>query len=150
VNDQDVMLRKTGQTVPADPSPPSWSAFFWWLGAAVLSTCVALLTLASTVTLTSGMLHSCAQYRENLVETLSADGYMAALITERFSCQAVFDFMDYLQPIRERHSANFINTGVALHFAVFAMWFAAVASVAATLASFFEAMRARHCCCANR
>jgi drug/metabolite transporter (DMT)-like permease len=142
---QQVELMQPKQVLVVE-RPPSTASLLWWLAAAVLSAVLALLTLAAALTMTVGVAQACQQYRENLIESLAADGYLASLLTERLSCQAVFDFMDFLQPIKERHSANFINSGVALHFAIFALWIGAVAWVAAALASVFEALRARSCC----
>jgi len=145
VNAQDAVPQLTGHVAVVEK--PSTAALLRWLAAALLAGLLALLMLTAALTLTAGVVIACEQYRENLIESLAADGYLAALLTGRLSCQAVFDFMDFLQPIKERHSANFINTGVALHFAIFALWFATIACVAATLSSVFEAFRARRCCC---
>ncbi|CAB3378150.1 Hypothetical predicted protein [Cloeon dipterum] len=129
----------------------SWTSVASWLSAFLLVLLVGALSLTAAVTITVGSVQTCEQYRENLIETLSADGYMAALIKDRLSCQAVFDFMDYLLPIKERNSANFINTGVALQLGIVAIWFSAVAFTAAASLCFIQATRrTRHRCCSRR
>ncbi|XP_059481889.1 uncharacterized protein LOC132200441 [Neocloeon triangulifer] len=129
---------------------PSVVRIVTWLTVFFVVMVVGALSLASAVTITIGTVQSCQQYRENLIETLSADGYMAALIKDRLSCQAVFDFMDYLLPIKERYSANFINTGVALQMAIVAIWFSAVTFIMGAVICFIEALRGSRICCSRR
>jgi hypothetical protein len=108
------------------------------------------MAIAAVVLLTDGSMKACYEYRRNIIETISADGNMAALIKDRLFCNSIFDFMDYLQPTKYRHSSNFINTGAALYVAMFSMWFAAIGWVFACVTCVYEAFRYRKCCGATR
>ncbi|KAF4533542.1 hypothetical protein B566_EDAN001027 [Ephemera danica] len=122
----------------------------WWLTESITLLFESIMALVAAVLLTDGAMKACDQYRQNIIETIHADGNMAALINDRLFCNAIFDFMDYLQPIKYRSSTNFINTGAALYVAMFSMWFAAIGWVFTCVTCAYEAFRYRKCCGAAR
>lgn len=126
---------------------PSTYATVTWLFCAFILLLTALMCLTSAILLTDGAMKACGEYRQNIVETIHADSNMAVLIKDRLFCNAVFDFMDYLQPIKYRFSANFINSGAAIYVALFTMWFAALGWVSSTIICMYEAFRFFGCCC---
>jgi hypothetical protein len=97
---------------------------------------IGILLIINAVTLTYGYYKTCGEYRRNLSTDSQITGQMAAVINGRLSCGAIFDFMDYLEPVtrpfqrkeyvdynrpheeRDYERGPFINTGVSLQAAV--------------------------------
>ncbi|XP_067009158.2 uncharacterized protein [Anabrus simplex] len=133
---------------------PAWAgsdpACTCWIALAILAAAVACLLVVNAAILTHGFFETCDEYSRTLVKYLVATGQTAAVIYGRLSCGAIYDFMDYLEPVtrpfrelegvdygprterRDFYRGDFINTGVALQLAMaftwinFIIWFAAI------------------------
>lgn len=68
-----------------------------------------------------GFLSTCNQYRLTLQRILSLSGTALPVIHSRLNCQAIFDFMDYVQPDSLYATRDgFINTGLDLTLGIIA------------------------------
>lgn len=71
-----------------------------------------------------GYLSTCKQYRLTLAQILQAHGTVLPVIHGRLSCNAIFDFMDYIQPdTGNAYREGFINTGLDLTIGIIASFF---------------------------
>lgn len=86
------------------------------------------------------------------MQEFHATGDQATAIHFRLACQAIFDFMDYLQKdLPNSRRGDIINTGVSLHLAMIASWFAVILWAAVTAYTAKRAYKERGVltCCGN-
>lgn len=68
------------------------------------------------------------------------------------SCQAIFDFMDYIQKdAPNSRRGDFINTGIALQLALITSWFAVILWIVVSVYTAIRAYKEREVltCCGN-
>ncbi|KOB74390.1 Uncharacterized protein OBRU01_06596 [Operophtera brumata] len=83
---------------------------------------------------------------------LRATGDHATAIHFRLACQAIYDFMDYLQKdAPNSRRGDFINTGVALQLAIISSYLAVALWATVAVRTALRAYRERHVltCCGN-
>lgn len=109
----------------------------FWIIACIMTGILTLYMLIHFSIFADGYLYTCKQYRNQLKKLLHISGTAVEVIDVRLSCNAIYDFMDYLQLatgdiIRD----NFINTAggliaglVGSFFAFFSLLSAAVINV---------------------
>ncbi|KAJ9597363.1 hypothetical protein L9F63_011752 [Diploptera punctata] len=108
----------------------------WLIALIVIACCVSALLAVSTVTLIDGYYTTCREYRHHMTKWEVVNGQMASVINGRLQCGAIFDFMDYMEPIRrpffrkdyinynypheekDYERGGFINTGLSLQIAI--------------------------------
>jgi len=111
-----------------------------WTGLVILSCAIGILLIINAGILTYGYYSTCGEYRQGLSRNSHVTGQMAAAIDSRLSCGAIFDFMDYLEPLtrpfqrkeyinynrpheeKDFQRGPFINTGLSLQIAISAAW----------------------------
>lgn len=69
-----------------------------WMPFVFLAILVSCLSLSHAIIITDGFSKTCEHYRSMLIQILESTGREAEVIRNRLSCEAIFDFMDYLQP----------------------------------------------------
>ncbi|XP_021922183.1 uncharacterized protein LOC110831000 isoform X2 [Zootermopsis nevadensis] len=107
-----------------------------WTGLVILACCISILLIINAGILIYGYYKTCGEYRTSLSKDSQITGQMAAAINGRLSCGAIFDFMDYLEPVtrpfqrkeyvnynrpheeKDFERGPFINTGLSLQTAV--------------------------------
>ncbi|XP_018311202.1 uncharacterized protein [Mycetomoellerius zeteki] len=124
-----------------------------WMPIGFLAALVCCLSLAHAVVITDGYYKTCEQYRRNLIQLLGSRGREILAIHNRLSCGAIFDFMDYVEPDKNNWSRTEMNTGIALHLAIYTSWFNFVAWMVACSINFIMARKRQRklgekfCCC---
>ena len=116
----------------------------WWIIFLVLACSVCVLLIALAVTLTDGYFSTCKEYRHRMAK-YEINGQMASAVANRLNCDAILDFMDYVEPFRRpffrKDYVNYnrpheetdyergspINTGVSLQIAITSAWINCVA-----------------------
>lgn len=97
----------------------------FWL---IISGCTiffAAYSLAVFIIYIDGYFTSCKSYRMTLEKILGLHGTVIPVVHDRLSCNAIFDFMDYVQPDSGRgYREGYINTGLDLTIGVVASFFA--------------------------
>lgn len=111
-----------------------------WTGLVILSCAIGILLIVNAGILTYGYYSTCGEYRQGLSRNSHITGQMAAAIDARLSCGAIFDFMDYLEPVtrpfqrkeyinynrpheeKDFQRGPFINTGLSLQIAISSAW----------------------------
>lgn len=87
----------------------------FWIVVAGFTSFFTLYTVIHFSIFTDGFLHTCRQFRVSLERILGISGTAVAVVHNRLSCQAIFDFMDYVQPDSiNTYRDGFINTGLDL------------------------------------
>ncbi|CAH2068955.1 unnamed protein product, partial [Iphiclides podalirius] len=102
------------------------AVIYCWIPTSCIAAIFGIYTLIHAAIITDGYLKTCFQYRGNLVTKMQAAGDQATAIHFRLTCQAIFDFMDYIQkgaPNSQR--GDYINTGVVLQLAIITSWISA-------------------------
>ncbi|KAJ0181343.1 hypothetical protein K1T71_003428 [Dendrolimus kikuchii] len=100
---------------------------YCWIPTSCIAGIFFLYNLVHAAITTDGFLRTCNQYKGHLVQKLPASGNHASVIHFRLTCQAVFDFMDYLlvnAPNSRRNET--INTGSSLQIAIICSWISVV------------------------
>lgn len=93
----------------------------FWIVISCFSTFFTLYALIHFSIYFDGFLTTCRQYRIVLQKMLSITGSALPVIHSRLQCQAIYDFMDYLQPDPiDSYRNGFINTGLDLILGIFA------------------------------
>lgn len=92
----------------------------YWISAAFTSGFMVLYTLAHAIIYIDGVWQSCRQYRNELIKYMHATGPLVAAVQGRISCNAVYDFMDYLfaDISYDRRRIDRIDTSWCLDLAV--------------------------------
>ncbi|XP_041974338.1 uncharacterized protein LOC121729781 [Aricia agestis] len=123
---------------------------YCWIPNSCVSLVIAIFNLVHAAVMTDGFLKTCQQYRGYLVRETRASGDQATAIHFRLSCQAIFDFMDYIQKdAPNSRRGDFINTGVALHLALISSWIAVILWITVSVYTAVRAYRERDvltCC----
>lgn len=87
-----------------------------------------------------------------MLQELRATGDHATAIHFRLACQAIYDFMDYIQKdAPNSRRGDFINTGVALQLAIITAWASVGILVVIVVYTALRAFKERHVltCCGN-
>lgn len=93
----------------------------FWIVISCFSAFFTLYALVHFSVYCNGFLSTCNQYRLTLQRILAVSGTALPVIHSRLNCQAVFDFMDYMQPDSIYATRDgFINTGLDLLLGIFA------------------------------
>lgn len=139
-----------------------------WTGLTILSCGICILMFISASNLTHGYYKTCGEYRKALSKDSQITGQMAAVINGRLSCGAIFDFMDYLEPVtrpfqrkeyinynrpheeRDSERGPFINTGLSLQAAIGSAWINCVVWIAIIINYGIVVNEARGCCGGTR
>ncbi|XP_049888025.1 uncharacterized protein LOC126382258 [Pectinophora gossypiella] len=128
------------------------AVIYCWIPTSCLSAVFCIYNIVHAGFITHGFLRACTQYRGYLVREFHATGDHASAIHFRLSCQAIFDFMDYIHkdPPNSRRG-DFINTGAALQLAIIASWLAVAVWIAVTVYTAVRAYREKDVltCCGN-
>lgn len=92
----------------------------YWTVAAMVSGFMILYTLIHAIIYIDGAWESCKQYRNELVKHMSGTGTLVSALQGRISCNAVFDFMDYLfaDVSYDRRRIDRIDTSWFLNLAI--------------------------------
>ncbi|XP_014249661.1 uncharacterized protein LOC106666757 [Cimex lectularius] len=96
--------------------------------AIILCVLSSVLLFSEGVIVTDGYLKTCDQYKKSLVKELSASGALAKAIHDRIPCEALYDFLDYLQPDpptledKYRRGAWRIQTNIVLTMSIYGSW----------------------------
>lgn len=139
-----------------------------WTGLTILSCGIGILLISNAGILTHGYYNTCGEYRKALSKDSQITGQMAAAINGRLSCAAIFDFMDYLEPVtrpfqrkdyinynrpheeRDFMRGPFINTGLSLQAAIGSAWINCVVWIAIFINYGILINKARGCCGSTR
>ncbi|CAH2099626.1 unnamed protein product [Euphydryas editha] len=128
------------------------AVIYCWIPTSSIAAVFAIYNLVHASIMTDGFLKTCQQYRGYLVRELHATGDHATAIHFRLSCQAIFDFMDYIQKdALNSRRGDFINTGIALHLALIASWLAVILWIVVTAYTAIRGYKEREVltCCGN-
>ncbi|XP_050529190.1 uncharacterized protein LOC126898833 [Daktulosphaira vitifoliae] len=68
------------------------------IGLVIFSILMAVNTMIASIILTNGYISTCQQYVHRVNSFLLPTGKMVDLISNRLSCETIYDFLDYLQP----------------------------------------------------
>lgn len=92
----------------------------YWTVAAIVSGFMILYTLIHAIIYIDGAWQSCKQYRNELIKYMHATGTLVNAVQGRISCNAVFDFMDYLfaDVSYDRRRIDRIDTAWCLNLAI--------------------------------
>lgn len=86
----------------------------------------------------------------SLLQQLHATGDHATAIHFRLTCQAIFDFMDYIQKdAPNSRRGDFINTGIALQIALLTSWLSVILWIVVVIHTAIRAYKERNvltCC----
>ncbi|CAK1548626.1 unnamed protein product [Leptosia nina] len=123
---------------------------FCWIPTSSVAAVFAVYNLIHASIITDGFLKTCQQYRGYLVREVRASGDQATAIHFRLSCQAIFDFMDYIQKdAPNSRRGDFINTGISMEIAIITSWLAVVLWIAVAVYTAIRAYKERDvltCC----
>ncbi|KAL5237923.1 hypothetical protein ACI65C_005333 [Semiaphis heraclei] len=116
---------------------------------AIILAVMALNMFIASIVLTNGYISTCLQYVHRVKSFLMVSGNMVELITNRMSCGAIYDFMDYLQPpsrqvtyeLIHRHKTNprdsVINTSALLIISIVLSWLSTLIWVVFTFCTYY-------------
>lgn len=134
------VIFRQGEVAVITPSAAGDPGWICWTVLAILVCCIGIIILTCAIFLTDGYYSTCLQYRKGLSKNSQTSGQMAAAISIRLSCGAIFDFMDYLEPVtrpyqrkddvnynypheeKDYQRGPFINTGASLQIALTSAW----------------------------
>ncbi|CAF4915216.1 unnamed protein product [Pieris macdunnoughi] len=125
---------------------------YCWIPTSSVAAVFALYNLIHAAIMTDGFYKTCQQYRGYLVREVRASGDQATVIHFRLACQAIFDFMDYIQKdAPNSRRGDYINTGVSLQIALIASWLGVILWVAISIYTAIRAYKERGVltCCGN-
>lgn len=71
---------------------------YYWVPLGIIATFMSIYMLVHASIYTAGYEISCRQYRQEIVKYMQATGPVVQAIQGRLSCNAIFDFMDYIHP----------------------------------------------------
>lgn len=71
---------------------------YYWVPLGIIAIFMTIYMIVHASIYTAGYEISCRQYRQELVKYMQATGPMVQAIQGRLSCNAIFDFMDYIHP----------------------------------------------------
>ncbi|XP_050665892.1 uncharacterized protein LOC126966058 [Leptidea sinapis] len=123
---------------------------YCWIPNASIAGVLAIYNIVHAGIMTDGYNKTCQQYRGRLVTLLQSSGDQATAIHFRLSCQAIFDFMDYLEKdAPNSRRGDFINTGIALQLALITSWTSVIIWIAISVYTGIRAYKEREvltCC----
>ncbi|XP_053601217.1 uncharacterized protein LOC128669963 [Plodia interpunctella] len=130
------------------------AVIYCWIPTACIAAVLCLYNLIHASIITDGFLKTCNQYRSHLGREIHASGDQITAIHFRLTCQAIFDFMDYLLRNTLQSSASraeFINTGLSLQLALISSWVAVIFWVVIVVYTSTRAYKERDVltCCGN-
>ncbi|CAG4963641.1 unnamed protein product [Parnassius apollo] len=128
------------------------AVIYCWIPTSCIAAIFGIYNLVHAIIITDGFLKTCFQYRGHLVKETKAAGDEATAMLFRLSCQAILDFMDYIQKnAPDSQRGDFINTGVALQIAIFTSWIAVSLWIIITVYTALRAYKERNVmtCCGN-
>ncbi|XP_026764026.2 uncharacterized protein LOC113522520 [Galleria mellonella] len=128
------------------------AVIYCWIPTASIAAIFCLYNLVHAAIITNGFLKTCSQYRGYLAREIHASGDHVSVIHFRLTCQAIFDFMDYLQKnAPNSRRGEFINTGVALQIALITSWVAVALWIGVVILTSIRAYKERNVltCCGN-
>ncbi|XP_031845144.1 uncharacterized protein LOC143174166 isoform X2 [Nomia melanderi] len=103
--------------------PKRRSRYKHWIPVVFLATLFSCLLLAHAIVMTDGYYKTCEQFRKRIIQEHRSVGGEAEMIHNRFSCGAIFDFMDFAQVTEDNWiRGKQIDTGAALRLAVVSAW----------------------------
>lgn len=116
---------------------------YYWTPAAGISCVMAVYTLIYAAIYSDGFRVTCKQYSESLLKELQGAGNIVPVIKGRLSCDAIFDFMDYLvESISyERRKYGRINTGACLYMTLICSWLTVIFWIMITVVNVMQARR---------
>ncbi|XP_068628859.1 uncharacterized protein [Battus philenor] len=128
------------------------AVIYCWIPTSCIAALFGIYNLVHAAIITDGFLKTCFQYRGYLVRQLRAAGDQVTAIHFRLGCQAIFDFMDYIQKdAPNSRRGELIFTGVALQLAIIASWVSVCLWIIITIYTALRAYRERDVltCCGN-
>lgn len=113
---------------------------YYWTPLGIMGVIMSIYMLVHASIYTDGYLTSCKQYRTELVKYMQATGPLVATIQGRLSCNAIFDFMDYIHPdvSYEKRRIDRINTPFALGIPFVATWMCVAGWIAIATIAFLR------------
>lgn len=131
-------------TIQSDESLDDISPYYW-TPLAIVAVVMSIYMLLHASFYTFGYYWSCKEYKHELVKYIQATGPMVGVIQGRISCNAVFDFMDYIHPdvSYEKRRIDRINTPYALGLPLIATWFCVVGWIAVAVVAVSRARATR-------
>lgn len=97
----------------------------YWIFAASMTSILTLYSLIHFSFYIDGYFYTCRQYRQTLVNQLGIHGTLLPVLHNRLACNAIFDFMDYIQPdTGNAYRDGFINTAADLIIGIITSLFA--------------------------
>ncbi|XP_048481932.1 uncharacterized protein LOC119691291 isoform X1 [Plutella xylostella] len=102
-------------------------AIHCWVPSTVVACIFAIYNFVHASILTDGYLTTCNQYRGYLATKFDESGDYATAIHFRLTCQAIFDFIDYIEKdpyVEDQSTVDIIHTGLALQSAIITAWLA--------------------------
>lgn len=102
----------------------------YWIPATIASGLMVIYSLIHAIIYVDGVWQTCYQYRSELIKYMQVTGQLVQAVQGRISCNAVFDFMDYIHPdvSYDRRRYDRIDTSWCMRLAVlstvatFALW----------------------------
>lgn len=131
-----ILLYRNGETVIMQITTTDTESIssIYYIVASVITCLMTIYMLAHFSTFVDGYLYTCKQYRRVLIKDLHLTGTAIEVIQSRLPCNAVYDFMDYLEPITEDIIRdNFINTAAALIAGLVCSFFTFIAILVASI-----------------
>ncbi|KAL4720525.1 hypothetical protein ACJJTC_015293 [Scirpophaga incertulas] len=128
------------------------AVIYCWIPTSIIAALFGIYNLIYVSIITHGFLKTCTQYRGYLASELHASGDHVSVIHFRLACQAIFDFMDYLQKdAPNSRRGDFINTAISLQLCVISSWLAVVLWFFITIHTARRAYKEREVltCCGN-
>lgn len=96
----------------------------FWIFKATATAIFTIYALVHFSIFVDGYLTTCKQYRITLEKLLGVHGTLIPVIHNRLTCNAIFDFMDYIQPdTGNAYREGFINTAADLIIGMMASLF---------------------------
>jgi len=119
---------------------------YYWTPLGILATIMACYMLIHAAFFTDGYVRTCSQYRLEVSKYTQATGRLVEAIQGRLSCNAIFDFMDYIHPDvnYEKRRIDRINTSYALGLPLIATWVTILGWIIIAVIAFRQARATRH------
>lgn len=118
---------------------------YYWTPLGILGVVMAVYMLVHASFYTDGYVRTCKQYRQEISKYTQATGRLVEALQGRLSCNAIFDFMDYIHPdvSFEKRRIDRINTPYALGLPLFATWVCVVGWILVAVIGFRRARATR-------
>lgn len=118
---------------------------YYWTPLGILAVVMSCYMLVHASFYTDGYYRTCKQYRLELTKYTQATGRLVEAIQGRISCDAVFDFMDYIHPdvSFEKRRIDRIHTPAALKLPLISTWICVIGWIAVAVIAFMRAKATR-------